>query len=366
MLWIILAGLTGFAALCALVPLARRAPASATPTQFYRQQLGEIDRDLDRGHLGEQEAADLRTEASRRLLASDNAQPYQAPGGRARRRLAAVALVAFVPVVGLGLYSQLGRPDLPDMPLATRPPSGEGAINVDETLAKMEAHSRAAPDDAKGWSLLGASYTNLRRYEEASHAYSEALRIEPDNALWRANYGEALVGAGNGLVSAEARQNFERALAAKPDIVKARYFLASALEQDGDKPGAIAAYEAMLKDAPPEPQLFQFLHKRIAALKGEPLPPDLSARQMAENPTAAMTPDERDRMIRGMVDGLAARLQKDRKDPNGWLRLIRAYSVLKESDKAASALAQARAALSDDAPSLKALDDLARELNVGG
>jgi cytochrome c-type biogenesis protein CcmH len=71
-------------------------------------------------------------------------------------------------------------------------------------------------------------------------------------------------------------------------------------------------------------------------------------------------------MIRGMVDRLATRLATSGGGAEEWQRLIRAYTVLHETDKAKDALASARKALSGDAQAGQQLDALARELGIGG
>ena len=71
-------------------------------------------------------------------------------------------------------------------------------------------------------------------------------------------------------------------------------------------------------------------------------------------------------MIRGMVDRLAMRLATSGGDAGEWQRLIRAYAVLHETDKAKDALASARKALAGDAAAGQQLDALARELGIGG
>ena len=55
---------------------------------------------------------------------------------------------------------------------------------------------------------------------------------------------------------------------------------------------------------------------------------------------AAKDMNEADRgaMIRGMVDRLASRLKQNGDDVEGWLRLVRAYMVMGDRDKAKSAL----------------------------
>jgi cytochrome c-type biogenesis protein CcmH len=77
-----------------------------------------------------------------------------------------------------------------------------------------------------------------------------------------------------------------------------------------------------------------------------------------------MSADERAAMVRGMVERLAERLKRDGSDVEGWLRLVRAYTVMGEREKALSAIADARRALGHDADKLRRLDELARELKL--
>ena len=71
-----------------------------------------------------------------------------------------------------------------------------------------------------------------------------------------------------------------------------------------------------------------------------PRPDDVAA-------AGEMTEQQRSQMIRGMVDRLASRLHENGTDLDGWLRLLRAYKVLGEHDKAKEAVAEARAALAE-------------------
>jgi cytochrome c-type biogenesis protein CcmH len=71
-------------------------------------------------------------------------------------------------------------------------------------------------------------------------------------------------------------------------------------------------------------------------------------------------------MVRGMVDRLAARLKQNGDDVEGWLRLLRAYMVMGERDRAASALVEARQAVANDADRLRQLNDGAKNLGLGG
>jgi cytochrome c-type biogenesis protein CcmH len=56
-----------------------------------------------------------------------------------------------------------------------------------------------------------------------------------------------------------------------------------------------------------------------------------------------MTPEARQAMIHAMVDRLAAQLEANPNDEEGWRRLARAYTVLGDTDKAQAAAERAAA-----------------------
>jgi cytochrome c-type biogenesis protein CcmH len=79
-----------------------------------------------------------------------------------------------------------------------------------------------------------------------------------------------------------------------------------------------------------------------------------------------MSDPDRSEMIRGMVDRLATRLKQNGDDVEGWLRLMRAYMVMGERDKAASALIDARQGVAADAEGLRQLNEGAKNLGIDG
>jgi cytochrome c-type biogenesis protein CcmH len=369
MLWFVLAGMTGLAALCALWPLAfrgRRDSEAASEVTFYKAQLGEIERDVERGQLPADEAAGARAEAARRLIAASAAPPAANGAGEALalRRTAAALILIVVPLVALALYADLGRPEIPDSPLAGRKADVKTAEGLDAAVARIEAHLAAAPDDAKGWTVIGPVYMRLGRFDDAVNAFRQVLRLKGDTATLRADYGEALVGAAGGVVTADARAAFDKALEEQPGLPAARFYLALATEQDGDKAKAIAMYQELLNDAPKDAPWIAVLSARLAALQGgAPAEPAVAAQT---EPSPAPSKDDQQAMIRGMVERLATRLAENGGDASDWERLIRSYSVLRQPDKARDALAAARKALAGDAASGHDLDALARELGIGG
>src|SRR5258708_16950834 len=79
-----------------------------------------------------------------------------------------------------------------------------------------------------------------------------------------------------------------------------------------------------------------------------------------------MSETERGAMIRGMVERLAVRLKQNGDDVEGWLRLVRAYMVMGDHDKAKSALTDARQAVANDAERLRLLNEGLKNLGLDG
>ena len=92
--------------------------------------------------------------------------------------------------------------------------------------------------------------------------------------------------------------------------------------------------------------------------------PGPNASQVAA--AAQMAPAERNGMIEGMVARLAQRMAENGSDVDGWLRLIKAYSVLGERDKALAAAASARGALAGNSDNLRRIGELTKELGLEG
>ncbi len=157
------------------------------------------------------------------------------------------------------------------------------------------------------------------------------------------------------MVTDEARQAFDRALIDQPGQPQARYYLALAAEQEGQEGRRDRDYQSLLADSPPDAPWRSMVNAHLAALNGAPAP--------AEG--AAAIPEAQRPMIEGMVSKLATRLASNGGGVDEWSRLIRAYTVLHEADKAKAALVSARKALAPDANAVASLDALARDLGLG-
>jgi cytochrome c-type biogenesis protein CcmH len=368
MLWIIFALMSAAAVVAVLWPLTRKPNVSRAGSDLfvYQDQLAEIDRDRGSGLIGEAEAEAARIEVSRRLLAAADTQPPP-PSAQPlwHRRLAAITALIVLLLVPVGLYAALGSPSIPGQPAYARavPPPDHASIAA--LIGQVEQHLAKDPNDGAGWQVIAPVYMRLGRYDDAAAALRKSLALNGETAARDSDLGEALVGAANGVVTDEAKKTFERAVALDAQEPKARYFLGLADEQDGHREAAAAKWRALLKDAPADAPWLGFVRQALARVSGESVPgagPSAQDMAAAENMPAA----QRDAMVRGMVEKLADRLHANGGDVDGWLRLVRAYVVLGDQDKAKGAVADAKRALAEHPDQVKRIDDLAKSLGLEG
>jgi cytochrome c-type biogenesis protein CcmH len=367
MVSLIIAGSTLVAVAGLLLPLWRAGQSptrSASVADLYRVQIAKIDADASRGLVTPADAEGAKAEAARRLLAaSAEASDPNRPVWRYSVWLAVLASILFVPGFSIGLYALLGKPDLPDAPLAARLAAPPGKIELAAAVAKIEAHLKQNPDDARGYEVLAPIYLRLGRAQEAALAYTEIMRLRGATPTLRTKYGEALVYAGRGTVTPEARAAFDQALAENPAQLEARFFTGLAAEQDGDVARATEIWGKIAAEEPEDSPLGNALRAKIAAL-GAPVSPSGPPQAKAAAEIAALPQADRAKAIRGMVERLASRLSENGQDLEGWLRLVRAYTVLDEREKAQSAVIEAKRNFSGDAAAIARLDALARELDL--
>jgi len=372
-LWVVFAFMTAAAIIAVCWPLVRgpRKVAGGSDLLVYKDQLQEIDRDRANGLIGESEAEAARLEVSRRLLAAANTSAATiAPAESGlrvvkRRRIAIVAAVVVLSLGAPGLYVALGSPNIPGEPAFARVENPEGQQSIAGLVSQVEARLARNPNDGMGWEVIAPVYLRLGRFDDAVQARKKSLQLNGESATREADLGEAEAAAADGIVTADAHAAFERAVALDAHEAKARYFLGLAAEQDGRAQDAASIWRSLLAEAPSGAPWATFVREALARVTGAPA---AQAGPTASDVAAAANMSEQGRrdMIRGMVARLADRLRGNGADVDGWLRLVRAYTVLGDRDKAKSAAADARRALADHPEELRRIDDLLKALGLSG
>lgn len=349
--WFFIIALTASAVLAVLLPLAGRRERAGGGVEHdrevYLDQLAELERERDEGRIGADEAEAARTEIARRLLAVDTAaEPAARPGrSRFRRRFAALVALVVLPLMSIVTYNRLGSPHLPALPLQARMTAPESGQDIRALVARVEKHLAENPGDGQGWEVLGPVYMRLERPRDAMAAFASAIRLLGPTSEREASLGEAIAAAEGGIVTRSAREAFERALKLDPQSVRARFYLALAYEQEGESEKAADGFRALLADAPPDAPWRPFAEQALARVGGAAPGPTREQVAAAEN----MSEDDRRQMIEGMVAGLAERLERDPANPEGWVRLVRAYMVLERRDDALAAAGKALETMDDPA-----------------
>jgi cytochrome c-type biogenesis protein CcmH len=364
-LWFVFALMTAAAIFAVLLPLGvGRAQTGGNEVSVYKDQLAALERDVAAGMIGPAEAEAARVEICRRLLAAANQthQPAIKSHTTWRRSVAVLSLVG-LPILAVAIYLPLGSPRLTDYPLVQRSRAPDATQPLETLVAQVEQHLEKNPTDPRGWTVLAPVLARLGRFDDAVKAYRNAIAYGGETADRRADLGEVIAAAAGGVVTAEAKTEFERARTLDASEAKASYFLGLAAEQDGRKADAASIWRAMLDKAPataPWRPLVEAALTRVGA-PGSP-PPSDSAMAAAK----AMSESDRNTMIRGMVERLATRLKQNGDDVEGWLRLVRAYVVMGDREKAKGALSDARQAVGNDAAHLRQLNEGLKDLELDG
>jgi len=267
---------------------------------------------------------------------------------RKAKALLGGAVALFVLGIGIGVYWAVGQPSL-----ALREAQGLESNEMGALTPLLIQRVRANPDDEQAWLYLARIYITAGDARQAVTALAKAIAAGKKKGVENANlytaHGELLAQAEGGRIGEEALASFNAALKLEPQNAPARYYLGLAAQQKGDAKTASGYWQALMAELPPNSPLRAELIDRMASLG-------------AATPRVAGEGGAPD--IHAMVTGLEARLKKEPNDPAGWQRLIRAWSVLGDTDKAKEMLALARKAAGSDDMVQAALDRQARELKL--
>ncbi len=354
-------------------------PAAAYDMRVYRDQLREVDRDLARGIIGAEDAERLRAEVSRRVLDADRAMAGVSDDGRGPGRIsmAGVALVVVLTAGAFAGYWVLGAPGYPDMPMAARIADADAAYRDRPGQAALEAEFTTAlpqpdlpdgvdpkflelmerlrtavterPSDVQGQKLLARNEAALGNFAAAYAAQAQviALTAPEDSAEDHAAQAELMILAAGGVVSPEAEAALTAALQRDPENGTARYYSGMMLAQTGRPDMAFRLWRGLLESSSPDDPWFEPLRAQIGSLATRAgvqyEPPAATPGPSAADVEAAAGMNEADRtaMIEGMVTQLNQRLATEGGTADEWARLIGAYGVLGQTDRATAIYAEA-------------------------
>jgi cytochrome c-type biogenesis protein CcmH len=229
------------------------------------------------------------------------------------------------------------------------------------TLEELREAAEAAPDDPVAWQQLGFAYFARNMFAQAAEAYDKATQIEPESGeLWSALGESRVMASASDPLPESALEAFRRSISLDSGNPRARYFLAVEKDLMGNHEAAIADWLALLADTPPgapwERDLVRTIEQvgelrgievasRIATASSArdilPMQPGMTVpgpttEQMAA--AASLSPGQQQDMAEDMVARLAARLEEDPQNVDGWIMLMRSYATLGRAGQARDAL----------------------------
>ena len=118
---------------------------------------------------------------------------------------------------------------------------------MDDAIAHFQEAVKIEPDEAKFHNNLGNALVQKGRMDEAITHFQEALKIDPNEAEMHYNLGNALLKEGS---VDDAIIQYQKALEIKPDYVDVRVNLGNALLKKGSVDDAIAHFRKALQIKP--------------------------------------------------------------------------------------------------------------------
>ena len=385
------------------VPLAativRREQISIKPAihdiGIYKDQIVEVDRDLERGLINKEEAKSAHNEVARRLLAADKRAAIEQGATAASHKMNWIALVIVcLALIGsVWLYTEIGVPGMRDLPLANRLAAQKAIRDARPDQLTAEANAPALdskadpgfenlivqlrkavarnPKDTTGLRLLVTNEARLGNMIAARMAQEQLMAVLGDTAKHSdfTDTGEIMILAAGGYVSPQAEAELIRALSQNPTDPRARYYSGLLLAQTGRPEMTYRMWSTLLEEGPedaPWIPLIQSQIVQVARAAGIRLSPKTLINPSIEylrNTTELSTENDAG-MIRGMVASLSNRLATEGGTPTEWAKLIRSYGVLGERSSANTVWHDAKEIFKDNPEAMALLTEAARTAEI--
>ena len=256
--------------------------------QVYRDQLVELETDMNEQRLSEEQYTKARRDLERSMMddigQAAPSSPLPPPGKSHNAGLWALILVAVaLPVLALLLYGILHisigalAPSQDDGATAAMqtgaPAPGDPNFSIDEMVGRLATRLKNNPQDAKGWAMLGRSYTVLKRFPESAEAYGTSYRLRSDagliseDAAMIADYAEALSRANDNSLEGRVTDLVEQALTLNSRNEKALWLGGMAAFRAEDFKLATSRWQSLYDLTPRSSEMSQMLEGAIEEAK---------------------------------------------------------------------------------------------------
>ncbi len=245
----------------------------------YRDQIAELDNDLENDILTQEQYDKSKQELQQRMLHDVSEREKMII--KKNKKIHNVAISTFItltlPLAAVFLYMVIGdtRGLLPQAQLAnaTQMNRGSGSDspaghdNFSSVLENLIARLEKNPEDIEGWVMLGRTYAIMERYIDASNTYAKLVELIPNNPQILSDYADVLAMKNQGSLTGKPTELIYEALRIDPQYPKA-LALAGTIEFEQEKyEQAAAHWEKLLEVIPADSQLAESVKASIDEAK---------------------------------------------------------------------------------------------------
>ncbi len=243
----------------------------------YRDQLAELERDMQNDIIDRGKYEQGRLELEKRLLedVEENGEGGQGIVNQDAlskpSRLPAILVGIFIPVFAIGAYMILGSPIAlnPVQPARITPDMSKSEIadQINLMVAQLAKRLESDPTDAEGWAMLGRSLIALERFDEALVALENATRLNDSDAQLFADYADAVAMSGGQSLEGRPLELINRALELDPNNEKALWLAGTAAYERADFKEALKVWKRLYELVPKDSQAARSMESNIAEVE---------------------------------------------------------------------------------------------------
>lgn len=241
----------------------------------YRDQIAELDRDLENDILSREQYDKSKQELQQRMLqdVTERDNIVVDKNKKIRNIALSAVIILTLPLAAVSLYLAIGdtRGLLPQAQLASATQmnrdgggSPAGHDNFSSVLENLIKRLSDNPEDIEGWVMLGRTYAIMGRYGEASNTYAKLVELIPNSPQILSDYADVLAMKNQGNLAGKPAELIYQALSIDPQYPKA-LALAGTVEFEQERYAQAAEHwENLLQVIPADAQLTQTVKESIA------------------------------------------------------------------------------------------------------
>lgn len=256
-----------------------RVERDAVNVTVYRDQLAELEKDLENDILTQEQYSQSKQELQQRMLQDIPDQEEDVvikKTGKLANIAISTVIVMTLPIAAVYLYLEIGdtRGLLPQAQLANvtqmqqHPGSNNdapaGHDNFMSVLDNLITRLNNNPEDIEGWFMLARTYAIMKRYDEAASTYARLNQMIPDDPQILSDYADVLAMTNDGSLTGKPSELIAEALNLDPEYPKALALAGTVEYEKKEFSQAAAFWERLLAVIPGESQLAQSVRESIA------------------------------------------------------------------------------------------------------